>query len=96
MAQRLGAAPGVTPASDGRTLCDLGDRYYEERGVAQDDVRARDCRHKAAAASNARAMWAFGRLYAEGQGVARSHRKAREWYQKAAAANRIVGAAATE
>ena len=69
----------------------LGDVYYDGRGVAQDDTKAREWYQKAADAGNGDAMFNLGWLYEKGRGVTRDPTKARDWYQKAADAGNIRG-----
>ena len=66
-------------------MFNLGMRYENGDGVAQDYGKAREWFEKAAAKDNSDAMNNLGGLYDNGEGVARDYRKAREWYEKAAA-----------
>ena len=66
-------------------MFNLGKRYEDGDGVAQDYSKAREWFEKAAAKDNASAMNSLGVLYSNGDGVAKDYGKAREWYEKAAA-----------
>ena len=66
-------------------MFNLGKRYENGDGVAQDYGKAREWFEKAAAKDNSQAMNGLGWLYFNGQGVAQDYGKAREWFEKAAA-----------
>jgi TPR repeat protein len=70
---------------DARSMRNLGYRYQDGRGVAQDYGKAREWFEKAVEMGDRDAMWSLGSLYRDGQGVAQDYGKAREWYEKAAA-----------
>jgi hypothetical protein len=81
----------VTPQPDlpvtppGESMFNLGVRYQNGDGVAQDYGKAREWYEKAAAKGNSDAMNNLGWIYQNGLGVAYDYGKAREWYEKAAA-----------
>ncbi len=79
-------SPLQKAADGGNTsaMNNLGDLYYDGKGVAQDYGKAREWYQKAADAGNAVAMTNLGWLYGNGKGVAQDYGKARECYQKAA------------
>ena len=74
-------------AGDIDAMNNLGVRYQNGQGVAQNYDKAREWFQKAADAGNADAMNNLGELYYYGRGVARDYTQARDWYEKAAAAD---------
>jgi uncharacterized protein len=74
-------------AGDIDAMNNLGVRYQNGQGVAQNYDKAREWLQKAAEAGNADAMNNLGELYYYGRGVARDYTQARAWYEKAAAAD---------
>jgi uncharacterized protein len=74
-------------AGDIDAMNNLGVRYQNGQGVAQNYDKAREWLQKAADAGNADAMNNLGELYYYGRGVARDFILARDWYEKAAAAD---------
>jgi TPR repeat protein len=87
-AQQL--APANTPLEkaadngDMSAMFNLGLRYADGQGVAQDYAKAREWYERAAAKGDPRAMSSLGWLYESGQGVTQDYAKAREWFEKAA------------
>jgi TPR repeat protein len=62
----------------------LGWLYLTGRGVAQDDVVARQFFEKAAVQGNVEAQYNLARLYYSGQGGRQDYTQACLWYEKAA------------
>ena len=62
----------------------LGEMYWDGRGVAKDEVEAEKWYRKAAEQGYARAQNNLGRMYADGRGVVRDDVEAVKWFRKAA------------
>lgn len=80
VALREAAATG-----DPKALFEIGNRYAEGRGVAEDVAKAVSWYEKAAEQDLAPAQYRVGSFYEKGMGVARDIAKAKQWYEKAAA-----------
>ena len=63
---------------------ELGSRYYEGRGVPQDDAEAVKWVRLAAEQGHARGQYNLGLMYFRGRGVPQDDAKAVEWYRRAA------------
>ncbi len=72
----------LAAGGDARAMVELGHRFYDGRGWAQDYGQARHWYEKAAAAGNTGAMYDLGYLYDHGRGVPRDYAQARSWYEK--------------
>lgn len=72
-------------------LNQLGELYYNGRGVTQGYAQARQWYLQAAMAGNSNGMYRLGELYQYGQGVARDYAQARRWYQAAVDAGNTDG-----
>ena len=79
VALREAAASG-----DPKALYEIGNRYAEGRGVAEDMAKAAQWYEKAAEHGLAPAQYRLGSFYEKGVGVARDVARARHWYQQAA------------
>ena len=85
-------SPTVNPPSlqalaeqgDANAQLELGNRYYNGEGVAEDAGRAAQWYRKAADQGDATAQRILGYLYQAGDGVARDAREAARWYHNAA------------
>ena len=62
----------------------LGLLYRKGRGVAQDDVQARQWYAKAAAQGQAKAQFHLGTLYFNGEGATKDYQQALRWFRLAA------------
>ena len=71
-------------AGDPKALFEIGNRYAEGRGVAEDMAKAASWYEKAAEQGLAPAQYRVGSFYEKGVGVARDVAKAKHWYLKAA------------
>lgn len=71
-------------AGDPKALFEIGNRYAEGRGVAEDMAKAAEWYERAAAQGLAPAEYRIGNLYEKGVGVARDIAQAKTWYQLAA------------
>ena len=69
---------------DADAQLELGNRYYNGEGVAEDAGQAAQWYRKAADQGDATAQRILGYLYQAGDGVARDAREAARWYHKAA------------
>ncbi|WP_075214944.1 peptidoglycan-binding protein [Mongoliimonas terrestris] len=76
------AAAGGNPVAQ----FEVGARYTDGRGVAQDLAEAAVWYERAAASGLAPAQYRLGSLYEKGQGVARDVKTAERWYRSAAEA----------
>jgi TPR repeat protein len=63
----------------------LGDAYYNGKGVAKDYKKAIEWWYKAATQGLWQAQYNLGVMYKNGYGVAKDYRQALYWYKKAAA-----------
>lgn len=79
VALREAAATG-----DPKAMFEIGNRYAEGRGVAEDMASAAQWYERAAAQGLAPAEYRIGNLYEKGVGVARDVAQAKTWYQLAA------------
>lgn len=70
--------------NDARAQYNLGVRYANGDGVAQDDAQALAWYRRAAAQGYASAQYNLGFFYLQGRGVARSDRTAVDWFRRAA------------
>ena len=73
-----------TLQDDAETLYNIGRRYYNGDGVAQDYAKAIDCFRQAAEQGYATAQNNLGDCYYDGQGVTKDYAQAADWYRKAA------------
>jgi TPR repeat protein len=62
----------------------LGEMYFNGRGVPKDYVEAMKWFRKAAGQGNAQAQFNLGLMYVLGQGVPQDYAEAMKWYRKAA------------
>ena len=69
-------------AGDAQAMNDLGELYYEGKGVPQDYQKAKDWYEKAVDAGNAKAMRHLGYLYERGRECRRTIRKRRSGMRK--------------
>ena len=69
---------------DAEAQFNLGQIYYEGKGVPQDDSEAAKWYRKAAEKSHRVAQYNLGKCYQMGNGVNKSDAKARKWFSKAA------------
>ena len=72
------------------TQFNLGNMYYEGKGVKQDYAEAVKWYRKAAEQGNANAQFYLGVNYYKGQGVKRNLSEAKEWFRKACINGRIT------
>ena len=73
-----------TLQDDSETLYNIGLRYYNGDGVAQDYAKAIECFRQAAEQGYAAAQNSLGDCYYDGQGVTQDYAQAVSWYRKAA------------
>ncbi|MGH7002521.1 MAG: peptidoglycan-binding protein [Alphaproteobacteria bacterium] len=71
-------------AGDNKALFEIGDRYTDGRGVAQDYAKAAEWYGLAATRGFAPAQYRLGNFNEKGLGIARDLTEARTWYQRAA------------
>lgn len=77
--------PTPTPKPySAQELLELGEKYYNGRGVARDYAEAMKWYKQAAEAGNANATYNVGYLYFNGQGVAQDYGEAMKWFKRAA------------
>ena len=74
-------------AGDAESEVELGLRYEQGKGVAQDQVEAVKWYRKAAEQNLAAAQYNLGIRYEHGEGVAKDQVEAVKWYRKAAEQN---------
>lgn len=68
-------------------MYNLGNMYFDGRGVAADYAEGRKWYEQSARQGNAAALVGLGNLYLEGRGVAMDYTQARKLYEEAAARN---------
>ena len=73
-----------TLQDDAETLYNIGRRYYNGDGVAQDYAKAVDCFRQAAEQGDAVAQYKLGVCYDIGLGINKNYKQAIQWYRKAA------------
>ena len=71
-------------AGDSQAQFELGQAYYDGKGVPQDDEAAARWYRKSADQGNAKAQNTLGTMYSTGRGVPRDKVEAFGWYHKAA------------
>jgi tetratricopeptide (TPR) repeat protein len=76
-------------AGNAYAMNNLGDMYYDGKGVKQDFNKAVEWYHPGAEAGNSDAMSNLGIMYENGYGVTRDYSKAIDWYRKAVEAGNI-------
>ena len=69
---------------DAASQNDLGKRYSDGEGVAQDYMQAVYWYQKAAAQGNVHAQYNLGYMYSAGRGVFKDYEQAAYWFRKAA------------
>ena len=72
-----------TLQDDAETLYNIGRRYYNGDGVAQDYAKAIDCFRQAAEQGFTPAQYFLGECYYYGRGVTQDYTQAVSWYRKA-------------
>ena len=70
---------------------DLGNLYYDGKGVKQDYKKASELYNKACEMNNAKGCYHLGYLYNFGEGVKQDYKKASELYNKACEMNNALG-----
>ncbi len=81
------AIPLLTKAAEqgyAKAQHELGDCYYDGKGVTQDYRQAEQWYRKAAEQGDANAQWMLGNCYHAGNGVTQDYQQAVQWYRKAA------------
>ena len=71
-------------AGDAAALNELGDRYFDGDGVAEDIVKAVELYRKSAEKGYAEGQYNLGLRYFNGEGVPEDSAEAAKWFQKAA------------
>lgn len=71
-------------AGDPKAFYEIGNRYAEGRGVAEDMAKAAEWYEKAAGQGLAPAQYRLGSFYEKGIGVSRDIAAAKRWYERAA------------
>jgi hypothetical protein len=69
---------------DGKAEYELGEKYFEGKGVPQDYTEAAKWLRKAAEQGNALAQVGLGSMYYQGIGVPQDYTKAAKWFHRAA------------